>query len=130
MQTAKPYYFHLAYLQHSPINELFTFFATNPYCESKLIAEHILLNLEIRDPVRGGSRHSTCSIRRMCTKEFYSTKILRCAKNNPMSYFVQMAVCKLEKLLVFGDGTHTYSRTAILLHDAGLAANLGTAQPL
>jgi UDP-glucose 4-epimerase len=131
----------------SPIDESFPLSATNPYGQSKLMAEQILRDLEVSDPSW-----------RIATLRYFNPVGAHASgligedpagiPNNLMPYVAQVAVGKLEKLRVFGgdyetpDGTgvrdyihvvdlargHLAALDALVKHDAGLVVNLGTGQ--
>jgi UDP-glucose 4-epimerase len=131
----------------SPIDESFPLSATNPYGQSKLIAEQILRDLELSDPSW-----------RIATLRYFNPVGAHVSgligedpagvPNNLMPYVAQVAVGKLEKLRVFGDdyetpdGTgvrdyihvvdlargHLAALDALIKRDASFVVNLGTGQ--
>ncbi|MCA3825539.1 MAG: UDP-glucose 4-epimerase GalE [Burkholderia sp.] len=133
--------------ERSPIDESFPLSATNPYGQSKLIAEHILRDLEVSDPTW-----------RIATLRYFNPVGAHASgligedpagiPNNLMPYVAQVAVGKLEKLRVFGsdyptpDGTgvrdyihvvdlakgHIAALDALTKRDASFVVNLGTGQ--
>ncbi|VWB48531.1 UDP-glucose 4-epimerase GalE [Burkholderia lata] len=133
--------------ERSPIDESFPLSATNPYGQSKLIAEQILRDLEVSDPSW-----------RIATLRYFNPVGAHASgligedpagiPNNLMPYVAQVAVGKLEKLRVFGsdyptpDGTgvrdyihvvdlakgHIAALDALTKRDASFVVNLGTGQ--
>ncbi|RQS70144.1 UDP-glucose 4-epimerase GalE [Burkholderia sp. Bp8963] len=133
--------------ERSPIDESFPLSATNPYGQSKLIAEQILRDLEVSDPTW-----------RIATLRYFNPVGAHASgqigedpagiPNNLMPYVAQVAVGKLEKLRVFGsdyptpDGTgvrdyihvvdlaqgHIAALDALVKRDASFVVNLGTGQ--
>ncbi|MBR8208207.1 UDP-glucose 4-epimerase GalE [Burkholderia cenocepacia] len=133
--------------ERSPIDESFPLSATNPYGQSKLIAEQILRDLEISDPSW-----------RIATLRYFNPVGAHASgligedpagiPNNLMPYVAQVAVGKLEKLRVFGsdyptpDGTgvrdyihvvdlakgHIAALDALAKRDPSFVVNLGTGQ--
>ncbi|MDE1182973.1 UDP-glucose 4-epimerase GalE [Paraburkholderia sp.] len=133
--------------ESSPIDESFPLSATNPYGQSKLIAEQILRDLELSDPSW-----------RIATLRYFNPVGAHASgligedpagiPNNLMPYVAQVAVGKLETLRVFGgdyptpDGTgvrdyihvvdlargHLLALDALVRHDASFVVNLGTGQ--
>ncbi|MBU9513732.1 UDP-glucose 4-epimerase GalE [Burkholderia multivorans] len=133
--------------ERSPIDESFPLSATNPYGQSKLIAEQILRDLEVSDPSW-----------RIATLRYFNPVGAHASgligedpagiPNNLMPYVAQVAVGKLEKLRVFGsdyptpDGTgvrdyihvvdlakgHIAALDALVTRDASFVVNLGTGQ--
>jgi UDP-glucose 4-epimerase len=131
--------------ERSPIDESFPLSATNPYGQSKLIAEQILRDVERADPAW-----------RIATLRYFNPvgahESGRIGEdpagipNNLMPYVAQVAVGKLDKLRVFGsdydtpDGTgvrdyihvvdlargHIAALDALKVRDASLTVNLGT----
>jgi len=131
--------------ERSPIDESFPLSATNPYGQSKLIAEQILRDVERSDPEW-----------RIATLRYFNPvgahESGRIGEdpagipNNLMPYVAQVAVGKLDKLRVFGsdydtpDGTgvrdyihvvdlargHIAALDALKARDASLTVNLGT----
>ena len=131
----------------SPIDESFPLSATNPYGQSKLIAEQILRDLEISDP-----SWRIATLRYFNPVGAHESGLIGedpgGVPNNLMPYVAQVAVGKLEKLRVFGgdydtpDGTgvrdyihvvdlargHIAALDALVKHDASFVVNLGTGQ--
>ncbi|MBJ9939168.1 UDP-glucose 4-epimerase GalE [Burkholderia multivorans] len=133
--------------ERTPIDESFPLSATNPYGQSKLIAEQILRDLEVSDPSW-----------RIATLRYFNPVGAHASgligedpagiPNNLMPYVAQVAVGKLEKLRVFGsdyptpDGTgvrdyihvvdlakgHIAALDALVKRDASFVVNLGTGQ--
>ncbi|CDN59278.1 UDP-glucose 4-epimerase GalE [Burkholderia cenocepacia] len=133
--------------ERSPIDESFPLSATNPYGQSKLIAEQILRDLEVSDPSW-----------RIATLRYFNPVGAHASgligedpagiPNNLMPYVAQVAVGKLEKLRVFGsdyptpDGTgvrdyihvvdlakgHIAALDALAKRDTSFVVNLGTGQ--
>ncbi|MGS0895070.1 UDP-glucose 4-epimerase GalE [Burkholderia stagnalis] len=133
--------------ERSPIDESFPLSATNPYGQSKLIAEQILRDLEVSDPSW-----------RIATLRYFNPVGAHASgligedpagiPNNLMPYVAQVAVGKLDKLRVFGadyptpDGTgvrdyihvvdlakgHIAALDALVRRDASFVVNLGTGQ--
>ena len=131
--------------ERSPIDESFPLSATNPYGQSKLIAEQVLRDLEVSDPSW-----------RIATLRYFNPVGAHASgligedpagiPNNLMPYVAQVAVGKLEKLRVFGsdyptpDGTgvrdyihvvdlakgHIAALDALATRDASFVVNLGT----
>jgi UDP-glucose 4-epimerase len=131
----------------SPIDESFPLSATNPYGQSKLIAEQILRDLEISDP-----SWRIATLRYFNPVGAHESGLIGedpgGIPNNLMPYVAQVAVGKLDKLRVFGgdydtpDGTgvrdyihvvdlargHIAALDALVEHDASFVVNLGTGQ--
>jgi UDP-glucose 4-epimerase len=129
----------------SPIDESFPLSATNPYGQSKLIAEQILRDLEVSDP---GWRIAT--LRYFNPVGAHESGLIgedpAGVPNNLMPYVAQVAVGKLDQLRVFGsdydtpDGTgvrdyihvvdlargHIAALDALRTRDASFVVNLGT----
>ncbi|WP_396329951.1 UDP-glucose 4-epimerase GalE [Burkholderia anthina] len=133
--------------ERSPIDESFPLSATNPYGQSKLIAEQILRDLEVSDPSW-----------RIATLRYFNPVGAHASgligedpagiPNNLMPYVAQVAVGKLERLRVFGsdyptpDGTgvrdyihvvdlakgHIAALDGLATRDASFVVNLGTGQ--
>jgi UDP-glucose 4-epimerase len=133
--------------ERSPIDESFPLSATNPYGQTKLIAEQILRDLEIADPAW-----------RIATLRYFNPVGAHASgligedpagiPNNLMPYVAQVAVGKLDTLRVFGsdypthDGTgvrdyihvvdlaqgHLAALDALVARDASFVVNLGTGQ--
>lgn len=131
--------------ERSPIDENFPLSATNPYGQSKLIAEQILRDVAISDP--------SCRIavlRYFNPVGAHESGLIgedpAGVPNNLMPYVAQVAVGKLEKLRVFGgdyptvDGTgvrdyihvvdlakgHLKALDALAARGEGFIVNLGT----
>ncbi|MGI4816274.1 MAG: UDP-glucose 4-epimerase GalE [Janthinobacterium lividum] len=130
-----------------PIDETFPLSATNPYGQTKLIAEQILRDLLIADPSW-----------RIATLRYFNPAGAHVSgligedpqgiPNNLMPYIAQVAVGRLDKLKVFGgdystaDGTgvrdyihvvdlargHLAALDALVKHDSSFTVNLGTGQ--
>ncbi|GBH27239.1 UDP-glucose 4-epimerase GalE [Burkholderia vietnamiensis] len=133
--------------ERSPIDESFPLSATNPYGQSKLIAEQILRDLEVSDP-----SWRIATLRYFNPVGAHSSGLIgedpAGIPNNLMPYVAQVAVGKLEKLRVFGsdyptpDGTgvrdyiHVVDLAkgpiaaldALATRDASFVVNLGTGQ--
>ncbi|AFJ85152.1 TPA: UDP-glucose 4-epimerase GalE [Burkholderia vietnamiensis] len=133
--------------ERSPIDEAFPLSATNPYGQSKLIAEQILRDLEVSDP-----SWRIATLRYFNPVGAHSSGLIgedpAGIPNNLMPYVAQVAVGKLEKLRVFGsdyptpDGTgvrdyihvvdlakgHIAALDALATRDASFVVNLGTGQ--
>ncbi|ACC71446.1 UDP-glucose 4-epimerase GalE [Paraburkholderia phymatum] len=131
----------------SPIDETFPLSATNPYGQSKLIAEQILRDLEISDP-----SWRIATLRYFNPVGAHESGLIGedpgGVPNNLMPYVAQVAVGKLERLRVFGgdydtpDGTgvrdyihvvdlargHIAALDALVERDASFVVNLGTGQ--
>jgi len=131
----------------SPIDETFPLSATNPYGQSKLIAEQILRDVEISDP-----SWRIATLRYFNPVGAHESGLIGedpgGVPNNLMPYVAQVAVGKLEKLRVFGgdydtaDGTgvrdyihvvdlargHIAALDALVKRDASFVVNLGTGQ--
>ncbi|WP_322015047.1 UDP-glucose 4-epimerase GalE [Paraburkholderia sp. J12] len=131
--------------EKSPIDETFPLFATNPYGQSKLIAEQILRDLVVSDP-----SWRIAVLRYFNPVGAHESGLIgedpAGIPNNLMPYVAQVAVGKLEKLRVFGgdyptpDGTgvrdyihvvdlargHLCALDALTARDAGFVVNLGT----
>ncbi|HEF4755057.1 TPA: UDP-glucose 4-epimerase GalE, partial [Burkholderia multivorans] len=98
--------------ERSPIDESFPLSATNPYGQSKLIAEQILRDLEVSDPSW-----------RIATLRYFNPVGAHASgligedpagiPNNLMPYVAQVAVGKLEKLRVFGSDYPTPDGTGV-----------------
>ncbi|KVM97165.1 UDP-glucose 4-epimerase GalE [Burkholderia stagnalis] len=131
--------------ERSPIDESFPLSATNPYGQSKLIAEQVLRDLELSDPSW-----------RIATLRYFNPVGAHASgligedpsgiPNNLMPYVAQVAVGKLDRLRVFGsdyptpDGTgvrdyihvvdlaqgHIAALDALVKRDASFVVNLGT----
>ena len=95
-----------------PIDESFPLSATNPYGQSKLIAEQILRDLEISDPTW-----------RIATLRYFNPvgahesgsigEDPAGVPNNLMPYVAQVAVGKLERLRIFGSDYATPDGTGV-----------------
>ncbi|TAL97870.1 MAG: UDP-glucose 4-epimerase GalE [Paraburkholderia sp.] len=133
--------------ESSPIDESFPLSATNPYGQSKLIAEQVLRDLELSDP-----SWRIATLRYFNPVGAHESGLIgedpAGVPNNLMPYVAQVAVGKLEKLRVFGgdygtpDGTgvrdyihvvdlargHLAALDALVKHDASFVVNLGTGQ--
>ncbi|MGE8165810.1 UDP-glucose 4-epimerase GalE [Paraburkholderia sp. NPDC080076] len=131
----------------SPIDESFPLSATNPYGQTKLIAEQILRDLEVSDP-----SWRIATLRYFNPVGAHESGLIGedpgGVPNNLMPYVAQVAVGKLEKLRVFGgdydtpDGTgvrdyihvvdlargHLAALDALVERDASFVVNLGTGQ--
>jgi UDP-glucose 4-epimerase len=131
--------------ERSPIDESFPLSATNPYGQTKIIAEQIL-----RDVERADSSWRIATLRYFNPVGAHESGLIgedpAGVPNNLMPYVAQVAVGKLEKLRVFGgdyatpDGTgvrdyihvvdlargHTAALDALDGRDASLVVNLGT----
>ncbi|GLU30477.1 UDP-glucose 4-epimerase GalE [Trinickia caryophylli] len=131
--------------ERSPIDESFPLSATNPYGQSKLIAEQIL-----RDVERADDSWRIAVLRYFNPVGAHESGLIgedpAGIPNNLMPYVAQVAVGKLEKLRVFGgdydtpDGTgvrdyihvvdlargHIAALDALAERDASLVVNLGT----
>jgi UDP-glucose 4-epimerase len=131
--------------ERSPIDETFPLSATNPYGQSKLIAEQILRDVVISDP-----SWRIAVLRYFNPVGAHESGLIgedpAGIPNNLMPFVAQVAVGKLEKLRVFGgdystpDGTgvrdyihvvdlaqgHLKALDALVAHDAGFTVNLGT----
>ena len=131
----------------SPIDESFPLSATNPYGQSKLIAEQILRDLEISD-----ASWRIATLRYFNPVGAHESGLIgedpAGVPNNLMPYVAQVAVGKLAKLRVFGDdyatpdGTgvrdyihvvdlargHIAALDALKTRDASFIVNLGTGQ--
>jgi UDP-glucose 4-epimerase len=131
--------------ERSPIDETFPLSATNPYGQSKLIAEQILRDVVIADP-----SWRIAVLRYFNPVGAHESGLIgedpAGIPNNLMPYVAQVAVGKLEKLRVFGDdyptpdGTgvrdyihvvdlargHLFALDALARLDAGFVVNLGT----
>jgi len=131
--------------ERSPIDESFPLSATNPYGQSKLIAEQILRDVTISDP-----SWRIAVLRYFNPVGAHESGLIgedpAGIPNNLMPYVAQVAVGKLEKLRVFGsdyptpDGTgvrdyihvvdlaqgHLAALDALVARDASFVVNLGT----
>jgi len=133
--------------QSSPIDESFPLSATNPYGQTKLMAEQILRDVELSDPT-----WRIATLRYFNPVGAHESGLIGEAPggipNNLMPYVAQVAVGKREKLSVFGgdystpDGTgvrdyihvvdlargHIKALDALVKRDASFIVNLGTGQ--
>jgi UDP-glucose 4-epimerase len=133
--------------QSSPIDESFPLSATNPYGQTKLMAEQILRDVELSDP-----SWRIATLRYFNPVGAHESGLIGEAPggipNNLMPYVAQVAVGKREKLSVFGgdydtpDGTgvrdyihvvdlargHIKALDALVTRDASFVVNLGTGQ--
>jgi UDP-glucose 4-epimerase len=131
--------------ERSPIDETFPLSATNPYGQSKLIAEQVLRDVERSDP-----SWRIATLRYFNPVGAHESGLIgedpAGTPNNLMPYVAQVAVGKLDKLRVFGsdydtlDGTgvrdyihvvdlargHIAALDALKVRDASLTVNLGT----
>ncbi|WP_243843934.1 UDP-glucose 4-epimerase GalE [Paraburkholderia caballeronis] len=131
--------------ERSPIDETFPLSATNPYGQSKLIAEQILRDIVISDP-----SWRIAVLRYFNPVGAHPSGLIgedpAGVPNNLMPFVAQVAVGKLQKLRVFGgdyptpDGTgvrdyihvvdlaqgHLMALDALVERDAGFVVNLGT----
>lgn len=131
--------------ERSPVDESFPLSATNPYGQSKVMAEQILRDVERADP-----SWRIATLRYFNPVGAHESGLIgedpAGVPNNLMPYVAQVAVGKLEKLRVFGgdyatpDGTgvrdyihvvdlargHTAALDALGSRDASLVVNLGT----
>lgn len=131
--------------ERSPIDETFPLSATNPYGQSKLIAEQILRDVLVSDP-----SWRIAVLRYFNPVGAHESGLIgedpAGIPNNLMPFVAQVAVGKLEKLRVFGgdyptpDGTgvrdyihvvdlargHLAALDALVKRDAGFVVNLGT----
>jgi UDP-glucose 4-epimerase len=98
--------------QSVPIDESFPLSATNPYGQSKLIAEQVLRDLELSDPSW-----------RIATLRYFNPvgahesgaigEDPAGVPNNLMPYVAQVAVGKLERLRIFGSDYDTHDGTGV-----------------
>ncbi|MGF6756778.1 UDP-glucose 4-epimerase GalE [Paraburkholderia sp. GAS42] len=133
--------------ESSPIDESFPLSATNPYGQSKLIAEQVMRDIEVTDP-----SWKFAILRYFNPVGSHVSGLIgedpSGVPNNLMPYVAQVAVGKLEKLRVFGgdydtpDGTgvrdyihvvdlargHLAALDALVNLDSGFVVNLGTGQ--
>jgi len=129
----------------SPIDESFPLSATNPYGQTKLIAEQVLRDLEASDP-----SWRIATLRYFNPVGAHESGLIGedpgGIPNNLMPYVAQVAIGKLDKLRVFGgdydtpDGTgvrdyihvvdlargHLAALDALARRDTGFVVNLGT----
>ncbi|QIN62763.1 UDP-glucose 4-epimerase [Caballeronia sp. SBC1] len=130
-----------------PIDETFPLSATNPYGQSKLIAEQVLRDLEISD-----AAWRIATLRYFNPVGAHESGLIgedpAGVPNNLMPYVAQVAVGKLERLRIFGsdyathDGTgvrdyihvvdlargHIKALDALEALDSSFVVNLGTGQ--
>jgi len=96
----------------SPIDESFPLSATNPYGQSKLIAEQVLRDLELSDP-----SWRIATLRYFNPVGAHESGLIgedpAGVPNNLMPYVAQVAVGKLEKLRVFGGDYDTPDGTGV-----------------
>lgn len=133
--------------ESSPIDESFPLSATNPYGQSKLIAEQILRDVEVSDP-----SWRIATLRYFNPVGAHESGLIgedpAGIPNNLMPYVAQVAVGKRDALNVFGndyptpDGTgvrdyihvvdlargHLAALDALATRDASFVVNLGTGQ--
>lgn len=131
--------------ERSPIDESFPLSATNPYGQTKLMAEHILADLQVADP-----SWRIAALRYFNPVGAHESGLIGedpgGIPNNLMPYVAQVAVGKLDKLRIFGgdyptpDGTgvrdyihvvdlargHLAALDALRERDASFTVNLGT----
>jgi UDP-glucose 4-epimerase len=95
-----------------PIDESFPLSATNPYGQSKLIAEQILRDLEISDP-----SWRIATLRYFNPVGAHESGLIgedpAGVPNNLMPYVAQVAVGKLERLRIFGSDYPTPDGTGV-----------------
>jgi UDP-glucose 4-epimerase len=95
-----------------PIDESFPLSATNPYGQTKLIAEQILRDLELSDP-----SWRIATLRYFNPVGAHESGLIgedpAGVPNNLMPYVAQVAVGKLERLRVFGDDYPTHDGTGV-----------------
>jgi UDP-glucose 4-epimerase len=95
-----------------PIDESFPLSATNPYGQSKLIAEQILRDLEISD-----ASWRIATLRYFNPVGAHESGLIgedpAGVPNNLMPYVAQVAVGKLERLRVFGSDYDTHDGTGV-----------------
>jgi UDP-glucose 4-epimerase len=98
--------------QSVPIDESFPLSATNPYGQSKLIAEQILRDLEVSDP-----SWRIATLRYFNPVGAHESGLIgedpAGIPNNLMPYVAQVAVGKLERLRVFGSDYDTHDGTGV-----------------
>lgn len=131
--------------ERSPIDESFPLSATNPYGQTKLMAEQILADLQVADP-----SWRIAALRYFNPVGAHESGLIGedpgGIPNNLMPYVSQVAVSKLDKLRIFGgdyptpDGTgvrdyihvvdlargHLAALDALRERDASFTVNLGT----
>jgi len=95
-----------------PIDELFPLSATNPYGQSKLIAEQVLRDLEISD-----AAWRIATLRYFNPVGAHESGLIgedpAGVPNNLMPYVAQVAVGKLERLRIFGSDYATHDGTGV-----------------
>jgi UDP-glucose 4-epimerase len=95
-----------------PIDETFPLSATNPYGQSKLIAEQVLRDLEISDPA-----WRIATLRYFNPVGAHESGLIgedpAGVPNNLMPYVAQVAVGKLERLRIFGSDYATHDGTGV-----------------
>ena len=95
-----------------PIDESFPLSATNPYGQSKLIAEQVLRDLEISDPA-----WCIATLRYFNPVGAHESGLIgedpAGVPNNLMPYVAQVAVGKLERLRIFGSDYATHDGTGV-----------------
>jgi UDP-glucose 4-epimerase len=98
--------------QSVPIDESFPLSATNPYGQSKLIAEQVLRDLELSDP-----SWRIATLRYFNPVGAHESGLIgedpAGVPNNLMPYVAQVAVGKLPRLRVFGDDYDTPDGTGV-----------------
>ncbi|CAH2800345.1 MAG: UDP-glucose 4-epimerase (EC [uncultured Caballeronia sp.] len=95
-----------------PIDESFPLSATNPYGQSKLIAEQVLRDLEISD-----AAWRIATLRYFNPVGAHESGLIgedpAGVPNNLMPYVAQVAVGKLERLRIFGSNYATHDGTGV-----------------
>jgi len=95
-----------------PIYENFPRSATNPYGQTKLMVENILIDLQIADP-----RWNISLLRYFNPVGAHESGLIgedpQAVPSNLMPYISQVAIGRLDKLLVFGDDYSTPDGTGI-----------------
>jgi UDP-glucose 4-epimerase len=98
--------------QSVPIDESFPLSATNPYGQSKLIAEQVLRDLELSDP-----SWRIATLRYFNPVGAHESGLIgedpAGVPNNLMPYVAQVAVGKLERLRIFGSDYDTHDGTGV-----------------
>lgn len=98
--------------QSVPIDESFPLSATNPYGQSKLIAEQVLRDLEVSDPA-----WRIATLRYFNPVGAHESGLIgedpAGVPNNLMPYVAQVAVGKLERLRIFGSDYATHDGTGV-----------------
>jgi UDP-glucose 4-epimerase len=98
--------------EHSPIDESFPLSATNPYGQTKIIAEQILRDVKHADP-----SWRIAALRYFNPVGAHESGLIgedpSGVPNNLMPYVAQVAVGKLEKLQVFGGDYPTADGTGV-----------------